>query len=434
MKTMASACATFALALASPSQAESDGWTRVGGHALRRVEVDVGAVGISVAWNAPIVGEHGAARAFAQAAAMHRAACADRMLPSRVRTQVELGEGFCLFSAWFPDEAAGAAPRWLSSLAGPFDADADADLVARSLALSALAADDAQWLYPGETLQGTIRLAAFAPADPRSSGLLGDPKALLVARPEGFVASLAAPPPGGLVVACVGAARHCDTLAAALAAIACGPSPEAAQPPSPRLPDATPLAFVEHPRIDAHYVACAMPAPAAPLTLARLCAVEVLRIRARARYQTPRGNEALARAPFVQHEALLGDPLLVLFRRGVHGSSADLPRRELEELAGSLVLPTQVAEFAAAAAIVRAEHAAPPYADGQLAALRAAPAAAATRARSLVLRSRAGLGDAAVRALAELRPADVDAELRAFAAAPKFWAGLAPKSVDPLGG
>jgi hypothetical protein len=202
----------------------------------------------------------------------------------------------------------------------------------------------------------------------------------------------------------------------------------------PRAAEEVSLTFVEHPRIDAHYVACAMPTPPTPLTLARLCAVEVMRIRARARYQTPRGNEALARAPFVQHEALHGDPLLTLFRRGVHGAPADLPRRELEELAGSMVLPTQAGEFATAVAIVRAEHAAPPYTEGQLTALRTAPAAAATRARSLVLLARSGLRDAEVRALAELRAAEVDAELRAFSTGPKFWAGLAPKFVDPLGG
>jgi len=196
-----------------------------------------------------------------------------------------------------------------------------------------------------------------------------------------------------------------------------------------------PLAFVEHPRVDAHYVACAIPAPRGPHNiLARLCAIETLRIRARSRYQTPRGNEALARAPFVQHESLLGDSLLALFRRGGHGSPADLPRRELEELTGSLVLPVQSSEFAAAVAIVRAEHAAPPFAEGQLAALRAAPSAAATRARTLVLMARSGLRDEEVRDVVGLRPTDVEVELRAFSTAPTDWAGLAPKFVATAGG
>ena len=434
MKSTASTFAMFALTLVASAQGDEDGWARVGGHAMRRVDVDVGAIGVSVAWNVPAADDHGAARALAHAAAMHRAACADRALPARARTQVEIGEGFCLFSAWLPEEAAAAAPVWLTALCGLSDADRDGDLVARSLALSALAADDAQWLYPGESLQCTLRRAAFEPGDPRAFGLLGDAKALLEAKPAEFVASLAAPPPGGLTVACVGAKRHGDAIASALQSIPSGPAPLAARTGPVRAPDAAGLQFVEHPRIDAHYVACAMPAPVAPLTLARLCAVETMRTRARSRYQTPRGNEALARAPFVQHEALLEDPLLVLFRRGVHGSPADLPRRELEELAGSMVLPTQAAEFASSVAIVRAEHAAPPYTDGQLAALRAAPASAATRARSLVLLARRGIRDAAVRALVDLRSQDVDAELRAFSTGPKFWAGLAPKFVDPLGG
>ena len=51
-----------------------------------------------------------------------------------------------------------------------------------------------------------------------------------------------------------------------------------------------------------------------------------------------------------------------------------------------------------------------------------------------MLLARSGLRDAEVRALAELRAAEVDAELRAFSTGPKFWAGLAPKFVDPLGG
>lgn len=429
------AFATFLFAVAAMAQAPSDVWVRIGaGHRLRCVDVDVGAVGISVAWMFDLAGEPGASRARAQAAAMHRAACADRVLPPRVRTQVEIGEGFCLFSAWLPEDAAATASKWLAALRGPFDADADGDLVARSLALAALAADDSEWLYPGEALSATLRRAAFDPTDPRAWGLLGDAQSLLATGPDEFVASLDAPPPGGLTVAFVGPARHESAFSSSLAEIPCGPAPSTADLPPLRLPAETSSQFVVHPRVDAHYVACAMPAPGGPLTLARLCAVETLRIRARSRYQTPRGNESLARAPFVQHEALLGDPLLVLFRRGVHGSPADLPRRELEELTGSMVLPTQASEFAAAVAIVRAEHAAPPYSEGQLAALRAAPAAAATRARSLVLTSRSGLRDEDVRAVAELRPAAVEAELRAFTTAPKFWAGLAPRFVDPAGG
>ncbi len=422
------------LAFVAGLEAQTEGWVRVSGHSLRIVEVDVGAVGISVAWNTRSFGDPAADRALAHAAATHRAACADRLLPPLVRTQVEIGENLCLYTVWLPDEEAAAAPRWLSALIGPFDADADGDMVARSLALSALAADDAQWLFPGEALQSTLRRAAFGVHDARAWGPLGDPKILLATKPGDLVASLATPPGGGLTIAVLGAARHVDALAQALAAIPCGPEVVFAQAPVSKAADGAALAFTTHSRIDAHYVACAMPAPDAPLTVARLCAVEVLRIRARSRYETPRGNEALARAPFVQHEALLGDPLLVLFRRGVHGASADLPRRELEELAGSMGLLTEATECATAVAIVGAEHAVPPYTPGQLAALRAAPAAAATRARSLVLLGKARLPDGAIHALVDLRVSDVDAELRAFATAAKFWAGLAPTFVDPLGG
>jgi hypothetical protein len=69
-----------------------------------------------------------------------------------------------------------------------------------------------------------------------------------------------------------------------------------------------------------------------------------------------------------------------------------------------------------------------------LAALRVAPAAIATRARALVLRSLGGIGDADVAAAASLQPADVDEELQRLSGARRAWFGLAPTHTDPLGG
>ncbi len=415
-------------------QERSDAWKPVGSHRLRREPLDVQGCGISVAWPETVLDDAAHSRALAYAVAVHRAAIADRVLPQQVRTQIELGNGFTVLSAHVPADSLDAGARWLRALAGPFGDRADADVADRSQALAALAADDADWLYPGEALHGMARRAMFAAGDARAIGALGDASFLLSMPRESFVAALQAPVSGGLRVAIVGDRSAFDAVEAALLEIGCeSPKSERRLLPLPQQ-EPSPLAFAPHPRIDAHYVACAFHAPQGPVSMARLVAIEVVRIRARTRFQSPRGNESLARAPFVQNDPLLGDPLLLLFRRGVHGASADVPRRELEELAAAIALPTQAAEFAGALAVVRSEWAAPPYGEGMLAALRVAPAAIATRARALVLRSLGGIGDADVVAAASLQPADVDAELQILSAARRAWFGLAPTHTDPLGG
>ena len=416
------------------AEKRSDAWTPVGSHWLRCEPMDVPGCGISVAWPETALDDAASSRALAYAVAVHRAAIADRVLPQQVRTQIELGNGFTVLSAHVPADSLDAVARWLRALAGSFGDRTDDDVADRSLALAALAADDADWLYPGEALHGMARRAMFAAGDARATGALGDASFLLSMPRESFVAALQAPVSGGLRVALVGDKSAFAAVEAALLAIACDGKPnERRVLPLPQQ-EPPPLAFAPHPRIDAHYVACAFHAPVEPVSMARLVAIEVVRIRARTRFQTPRGNESLARAPFVQHDALLGDPLLLLFRRGVHGASADVPRRELEELAAAIALPTQAAEFAPALAVVRSEWAAPPYGEGMLAALRVAPAAIATRARALLLRSLGGIGDADVAAATSLEPLDVDAELQRLSAARRAWFGLAPTHGDPLGG
>lgn len=433
-RVAACVCACASLAVAQGS-ALPDGWeSSAQGHRFRFVEADCGACGISVAWDHAAGTDAAPSNALAHAVALRRAAEADRVLPSRVRTQVEFADGFAVFSVWLPGDALETGPAWLSTLCGSVAAERGDDMSARCIALAALAADDYEWLYPGEALQARLRRALFDGSDPRACGPLGSSASLLALKPESFGKASKELPPLGLQVAAVGPKGALDPLRAALAAIPCGAAVANAARMPARKPVDEALRFVPHPRIDAHYVACALALPDETPGLARLIAVEALRIRARSRFLSQRGNESLARAPFVSHEALLGDSMLTITRRGAQGSPSDVPRREVEELLASMGEPIQATELASAVAIVRAEHATLPFSDAQLAALRAAPAAAATRARALLLRGRAGISDEALRDPASQSAVAVDAQLRAFVAAPRAWAGLEPTWRDPLGG
>ena len=290
---------------------------------------------------------------------------------------------------------------------------------------SALASDDADWLYPGEVLQGLARRALFADGDSRCAAALGDAAQLLAVTREQFVRALSAAPAGGLLVAVTGELPPDAQLEAALRAIPGAPAVVAGKQPL-RNVDGLGLASHSHTRIDAAYVGCAAVAPDGPVSLARLLAVEILRIRARVRFANPRGNESMARAPFVQHEPLLADPLVLLARRGVADEGSDLPRRELEELVAASALPADPKEMSAALAVFRAEFQVPPFAVAQLEAMRLVPAALATRARALALLGLHGIDDAAVSAVGDTETAAVDAELRQLLAGQRVWNVLQP--------
>lgn len=409
----------------SPGFVAQSPWAQVGSHRLRIVDAAVPGCGISVVFPWVVEGDAGSSRALAHATSVHRAVVADRVLPERVRTQRELCEGFCVFSVFLQGADAALAPRWLQSLCGPFDGDADADAKDRSLALAALASDDADWLYPGEVLQGLARKALFANGDSRCSAALGDAASLLAVTREQFVRALSAAPAGGLTVAVTGGLPPGAQLEPVLRAIPGAPAVVAGQLP---LRDVAALALASHPhtRIDAAYVGCAAVAPEGPVSVARLLAVEILRIRARVRFANPRGNESMARAPFVQHEPLLADPLVLLARRGVADEGSDLPRRELEELVAASALPVEPKEMSAALAVFRAEFQVPPFAEAQLEAMRLVPAALATRARALALLGLHGIDDAALAAAGDTETAAVDAELRRLLAGPRVWNVLQP--------
>ena len=425
--------ASVAASAQAPVAAPSSPWTEVAGHRLRVVEAPAGGCGISVVFPWSIEGDAGASRALAHAASVHRAAIADRTLPERVRTQRELAEGFCVFSVFLQGPDAALAPRWLQALCGPFSARDDADVSARSIALAALASDDADWLYPGEVLQGLARRALFADGDSRRTAALGDAASLLEVTPEQFARALSVAPAGGLTVAVVGELPSGAALEPVLRTIPRANVGVAATLPL-RNVEGLALAVHKHTRIDAAYVGCAAVAPDGPVSLARLLAIEILRIRARVRFSSPRGNESMARAPFVQHEPLLGDPLVLLARRGVADAGSDLPRRELEELVAACALTADPKEMSAALAVVRAEFQAPPFAALQLEALRVVPAALATRARSLALLGLHGIDDSTLLAIGDVDAASVGAELRQLLKGPRVWNLLEPSFLSPAGG
>lgn len=442
--------------LAAPSIAQQSPWTATAnGHEWRGMVVEGSrGLALSIAWPWSITGDAGRDRGVAIAEASRRAAAADAALPAGARTETEIGHGFTRFGLVLESASSQALAPWLAALAAPLEgmpSDVRPDALARDLALAALAADDSDWLFPGDRLLGSAQRQVLA-GSPFATGRGGDAEALQRVTAAELESALAAAPPAPLVVAAIG---EVNLLAQFESLVALLPRPAATSgvrprtPESPRIDLDAPPPFVEHPRVDAAFAAIALPTrPLEAGGIAEAVAVEVLRRRARQRFSDFRGGELFARAPFVAGDLLVGDPLVVLHRRGptpdllVPGAAApepatlvSLPHRELVELLRDCERnPVGAAEAASALGVVRAEWAVPPFSDALRAAMRRLPQAGAGPARTLCLLRRRGLDDEAVRAGLELDAMAVSAALRALVERVSWHGGLVPVPATLLGG
>lgn len=410
-------------------------WRTGSGHFVRAIEVEGSrAVGLSVVWPFAANADSGAQRGLAYALSQQRAANADAVLPTGTSTQRELGAGFTVFSVLLPPASTELAGPWLQALLQPFDATA-IDAAARTLAIAALLADDSDWLYPGDVLRGRARRAIWKGTE-HATGVLGDAAALQQFDAAAFVNASAVPLASPLRVAVVGDVGVVDRLESLLAKVPCGPAARVDETVGPTSFQAASIELSPHPRTDAAYVAVAFASPRPKAsTLATTVVIELLRSRARASFRSWRGNEPLARAPFVHADFLLGEPLVLLFRRAPTEAGPDLPRRELSDLLTSFTsVPPRETELASALGIVCAELSVPPYSDLQVKALQRVPFGLLPRARVACLLGHFGIGDADVHALSGLDINGISTSARALLGGAEWWGGLLPTVKSPFGG
>ncbi len=383
-----------------------------------------GADALAVAWPHPTASRPEARRGLAHAAALFRARAADLVLPPGAMTSFEVGEDATVFAVVLDGEALRLAPRWIGALAAAAAAvPAAADGLAVALARAALAADDAEWLYPGEIFASAARRAfGFA-------SLRGSAAELQNLPPATFAAALASPPAAPLRVAIVGGGTSRDAVAEALAAIAvatvaAGQESVAASAPNAAVVLPAPE-WLPHPRVDAAYCAAAVAAPRADIRFA--LGIAVLRGRADSQFGDNRGRESLARAPFVQFDGLQGDPI-VLFCRRSRGALVDSARGEITSLLdGMLTVPPSGEELRRAQSLLLAEWAVPPWSPVQAQLLAEVPPAMRARATALCWLRLRSLDGVVTAAITQATPETVHAAVApCLAPARRWWTGLVP--------
>ncbi|MBX3462533.1 MAG: hypothetical protein KF830_05140 [Planctomycetes bacterium] len=289
--------------------------------------------------------ECGAALAMAEC----RLARARRAVPERVQSGVQVADDATVAFVLARPADVAAAVRFCQVLLDDHAA-VDDDLAAAAIARAALAADDADWLYPGPVLRGRARRTLLA--GPAARGVAGSAAAVQALSPAHLRRLLRAPVAVEGVV--VGAVDEAVRLAVAGLRL---PTVPATPRPAWRLADhplPTPV-FAPHPRVDGPFVALAFAVPADADLAALAVGVEVARARA-ARDLPLRRGEAQARAPLVGWSWLHGDPVLMFCRRGANGEDPERPMAELDRLVADLVAraPTE-AECDTAIRTLRAE-------------------------------------------------------------------------------
>lgn len=288
------------------------------------------------------------------------------------------------------------------------DAAADDDLAALALARAALAADDAEWLYPGPVLEGRARRALLTGGAARS--VQGSAVRLLALTPTRLRERAQAPVPvRGLVLGAVG-----DELRAEVAAVPTPAEPPFALRRAANVRDAAPPsdAVVQsaHARLDGPFAALAFAVAEDVGRAALAVGIEVARMRA-ARELPLRGPEVRARAPLVAWSWLEGEPLVQCCRRGANGAEPAAAFAELDALVEDLrSRPPTAAECDIASRTLRWELGLtplPPGTDG---------AALPGRAVALLLADLRGVTEAAV---AGVTPEAAHAALRAVLDPPR---------------
>lgn len=312
----------------------------------------------------------------------------------------------------------------------------DDDTLAVACAEVALAADDAEHLYPGLVLQGRARQSLCLG---RAGGrpVAGSALAVQALRPARVRELLQSPVAVcGAALGAVSASLREALQAVPLPSIVAAAATEGVRPglPTRALP---PLDTV-HDRVNAPFVAAAFAVPEGRDLSAFAVGVEVARLRAQRRFQV-RANEGPGRAPFVAWSWLQGDPALVFCRRGVspikllRGEKARADanaeraatRVELEALLTDLRerAPTDE-EVAAACSSLQFELALQPMSPAVLAALVSNGGALPGRLEVLLLAAHRGIDGSALAAVAP--PAVREALQAVLQPALACWCSLMP--------
>jgi hypothetical protein len=311
-----------------------------------------GSVAFAVLWqhgyDDDVPGESGAVLALAECRLLR----ARRAVPEAVASGVQVGGDATVAFVLVPTAEAARGVAFCGALLDDTLA-VDDDLVARAIARAALAADDAEWLYPGEVLASRARRHLLAGGAAR--GVAGSAVAVQALTPARLRALLRQP----VGVLAVGVGSVPAAVQQQALSLPLPPKPRHAQPSPPPIAtavDAAPVADVQpHPRVDGPFVAIAFVVPPAVDHAALAVAVEVARGRA-ARTLRLRGGEAQARAPLVAWSWLRGEPLLRFHRRGPDGGEPDQPWGELDALLADLVeRPPTAVECDTAVRTLRAE-------------------------------------------------------------------------------
>jgi hypothetical protein len=293
----------LALVMPLPAQAAVVSWRE-----LPRA----GAVAVGVVFEHGVLGP---GRAGPPGAAAVLANCrlllARAAVPSLQNALVHVDDELHCIVGVLPADDPAAAIAFVEALFGD-GAQLSDDQIVREVARLALAADDAAFLFPGDVLHARVRAQLLGRGLPR-----GDSQVLLALTAAQVRELLRVPVDHALGV--VGPAGQ------VVAALRAWPAP----PPDPdgrSGPPTTAAVAVAgvgagsevHARVDAPLVVMAFPVAAAVQRPALAVGLEVLRARAMRVGSgfAPRGNEWMARAPWIAWSWLAGEQLVRFHRRG----------------------------------------------------------------------------------------------------------------------
>lgn len=310
-----------------------------------------------------------------------------------------------------------------------------------SIARAALAADDAEFLYPGPVLQTRLRLRLcrgtsaarpVAGSAPAMAALTpGQVRELLLVPVAVRLGVLGAIPPElrraveGLPARAVHA-RKPERAVDAVVAVG------------------NAIEYETHDRVDSPFVAVGFRAPSGDQLPAFALAIEVA--RARTRRLPMRAGQAMGRAPVVGWSWLHGDPVVVFCRRGADfvqlrpgerveadiAAERDATVAELESILQNLRRePPTARELADALSALQLELALQPLSPDRQSALAANAAVLPWRLQVLLLGARRGIDKTA---LASATPAAVHASLASVLdPAGACWHGLMPVPRSDVG-
>ena len=376
---------------------------------------------------------------LAAVAAAARLELGRRVADGSLASGVQVGSDYAIVFVVVGADQAARAVAFLEAVRGSGE-DLEDDALTLAVARAALAADDAEFLYPGDVLRTRARArmgrgTGFARPP---AGLAGECSALTPATVRAHLAA-----PSAMRVAALGVVDA--TWREALAAVAWPTAPCPPRGAAVCRASWGQRAMTEDvsERADSPYLGAAVAAPAPDARAAWAMAVEVARARAFRAFQL-RGRELFARAPFVRWSWLRADPIAMFFRRGedhvrlLPGERAKASivdevaatRRELERLLTDLRdrAPSE-AECAAARAALRSRLALP--AAGEQAPWASEPATLPGRLEALLLGAHHAVD---VGELDRVRPADVARSLAETLAPERVsWHAITPRPRDGLG-